>query len=92
MDKISEKIFNELYALHDHYDEDPQHMICAEAADYIKNLSQMLAQSSQPANEPLACEGCEELMETPNPCFCCKRHWPDRYARKPEGSENDAKV
>ena len=63
MDKISEKIFNELYALHDHYDEDPQHMICAEAADYIKNLSEMLAQSAHPANEPLTLEQLREMCK-----------------------------
>lgn len=42
MDKKSEEIFNKLYDLHDRYDEDPKHMICAEAADHIKKLSEEL--------------------------------------------------
>ena len=38
MDKESQKIFEALYDLHDRYDEDPKHMICAEAAEQIKKL------------------------------------------------------
>ena len=56
MDKTSKEIFKKLYDLHDRYDEDPQHVICAEAADYIKNLSEMLNRRAQPSNEPLTLE------------------------------------
>ena len=42
MDKTSEKFFDGLYKLHDKYDESPEFMICAEAADHIKTLSEAL--------------------------------------------------
>ena len=54
MDKKSEEIFNKLYDLHDRYDEDPKHMICAEAADHIKKLSEELEKfKAAPENKPL---------------------------------------
>lgn len=65
MDTESKRIFDDLYALHDHYDEDPQHMICAEAADYIKNLSEMLERRAQPANEPLTLDELREMDGEP---------------------------
>lgn len=42
MDKVSQGIFQKLYDLHDLYDESPEHMICAHAADHIKKLSEEL--------------------------------------------------
>ena len=54
MDKKSEEIFNKLYDLHDRYDEDPKHMICAEAADHIKKLSEELEKlKAAPENKAL---------------------------------------
>lgn len=65
MDTESKRIFDDLYALHDHYDEDPQHMICAEAADYIKSLSEMLNRRAQPANKPLTLDQLREMDGEP---------------------------
>lgn len=65
MDTESKRIFDALYALHDHYDEDPRHMICAEAADYIKSLSEMLTRSAAPENEPLTLEQLREMRREP---------------------------
>lgn len=39
MDKISERMFDQLWRLHDLNDENPKFMICGEAADQIKALS-----------------------------------------------------
>ncbi len=38
MDKESQRIFEGLWELHDRYDEDPKHMICADGAEQIKKL------------------------------------------------------
>ena len=38
MDKDSQRIFEGLWELHDRYDEDPKHMICADGAEQIKKL------------------------------------------------------
>ena len=57
MDKKSEEIFNKLYDLHDRYDEDPKHMICAEAADHIKKLSEELEKlKAEPENKALTAQ------------------------------------
>ena len=57
MDKKSEEIFNKLYDLHDRYDEDPKHMICAEAADHIKKLSEELEKfKATSENKPLTAQ------------------------------------
>lgn len=42
MDKDSQRIFEALYDLHDRYDEDPKHMICADGAEQIKKLSEKI--------------------------------------------------
>jgi len=42
MDKDSQKIFEALYDLHDRYDEDPKHMICADGAEQIKKLREKI--------------------------------------------------
>ena len=42
MDKESQKIFEALYDLHDRYDEDPKHMICADGAEQIKKLCEKI--------------------------------------------------
>jgi hypothetical protein len=41
----------------------------------------------------MTCEGCDNQKHSPRhsafsyeDCMRCRRHWPDRYARKPEGS------
>lgn len=39
MDKVSEKMFDQLWRLHDLNDENPKFIICGEAADWIKTLS-----------------------------------------------------
>ena len=64
---------------------------CAATIDLLEPSEESAAHDwnrrAAPENKPLTCEGCEELMVTPNPCFCCKRHWTDRYARNPEGEK-----
>jgi len=40
MNQKSKRLFTELYNLHDKYDKDPQHKICAEAAEHIKTLDE----------------------------------------------------
>lgn len=66
MDKKSEEIFNKLYDLHDRYDEDPKHMICAEAADHIKKLSEELEKlKATSENKPLTLEQLQQMDGNP---------------------------
>ena len=66
MDKKSEEIFNKLYDLHDRYDEDPKHMICAEAADHIKKLSEELEKlKAAPENKALTLEQLRQMDGEP---------------------------
>lgn len=57
MDKVSQKIFQRLYDLHDLYDESPEHMICAHAADHIKKLSEELERLKSSHNNESYMEG-----------------------------------
>ena len=66
MDKKSEEIFNKLYDLHDRYDEDPKHMICAEAADHIKKLSEELEKfKATSENKALTLEEIKHMNDQP---------------------------
>lgn len=66
MDKKSEEIFNKLYDLHDRYDEDPKHMICAEAADHIKKLSEELEKlKATSENKALTLEQLQQMDGEP---------------------------
>lgn len=71
--------------------------ICDTDDGFVPQVYDMaiIALHAQPANDPLTCKGCENQKHSPNRsgfsyevCIRCKRHWPDRFARKPEGSEN----
>ena len=65
MDKASQEIFQKLYDLHDRYDESPEHMICAHAADHIKKLSEELEKlKAAPENNPLTVERFEAVCES----------------------------
>ena len=66
MDKASQEIFQKLYDLHDRYDESPEHMICAHAADHIKKLSEELEKlKAVPENKPLTLEELRKMDNQP---------------------------